>query len=78
MTRRINVELVGGPWDGEHIDDTDPVSRYTGAHHHDLTDGAWHLYTYEPAHRYSEAGRRIYHLTAITPVNHPSMQGGEL
>ena len=77
MTRRINVELVGGRWDGHHIDDTEPISRYQGARRHDLTDGGWHLYIYEPAHRYSEAGRRIYRLVAVTPINHPSMQGGE-
>jgi len=77
MTRRINVELQGGPWDGHHIDDTQPISRYTGARLHDLTGDGWHLYVYEPAHYYTAAGRRIYRLTAITPATHPSMQGGD-
>jgi hypothetical protein len=76
MTRRINIELQGGPYDGRTIDDTEPKSRYTGTRHHDLTDNGWHTYTYEPAYHLTEAGRRIYRLVAITPTTHPTTQGG--
>jgi hypothetical protein len=68
--RRINVELVGGPWDGHPIDDTEPVSRYQGVRQHD--DGTFHIYRYEPANYHTPAGRHIYRLVLVAPCDHPS------
>lgn len=74
MTRRISIELDGGPWDGRRIDDTPIPCR--------PPSGTWldgNHYEYTPAGRHTEAGRYVYRLTRITVNNgHPSMQGGEL
>ena len=74
MTRRISIELEGGPYDGRRIDDTHvPIFPPHGT----WADGLH--YTYTPAGRLTEAGRYVYRLTSIIANNgHPSMQGGDL
>lgn len=74
MTRRISIELDGGPYDGRQLDDV-PVPCRPPA-------GTWldgYRYEYTPAGRCTEAGRYVYRLANVTHNNgHPSMQGGDL
>lgn len=65
--------LLGGPRCGATVRDfipgTTPLPHYTDRTHH---------YVWSASGRRTAYGRHQYHLTAVIPLDHPTMQRGEL